>query len=208
MIGGNTMWGEYFAGLIDEVRIYNRALSAAEIQNDMNTPVAPPGPDTTAPTVTIGAPAAGPVSGTVAVSANASDNVGVTSVQFFLDGQPLGAADTTAPFGVTWNTTTVGNGQHTTLGDRARRCRQRRIRTARRRDGHERPHGSDREHHVAAGRAPCVGTITVQATASDDIGVTSVQFLLNGANLGAADTAAPYACHLEHRRNRERCLRL
>ena len=39
-IGGNTIWGEYFAGLIDEVRIYNRALSAAEIQTDMNTPVA------------------------------------------------------------------------------------------------------------------------------------------------------------------------
>ena len=31
-IGGNTIWGEYFSGLIDEVRVYNRALSAAEIQ--------------------------------------------------------------------------------------------------------------------------------------------------------------------------------
>ena len=38
-IGGNTIWGEYFRGLIDEVRIYNRALSATEIQVDMNTPV-------------------------------------------------------------------------------------------------------------------------------------------------------------------------
>jgi hypothetical protein len=40
-IGGNTVWGEYFAGLIDDVRIYNRALTAAEISNAMNTPVAP-----------------------------------------------------------------------------------------------------------------------------------------------------------------------
>ena len=31
-IGGNAIWGEYFSGLIDEVRVYNRALSAAEIQ--------------------------------------------------------------------------------------------------------------------------------------------------------------------------------
>jgi hydrogenase maturation factor HypE len=31
-IGGNGVWGEYFRGAIDEVRIYNRALSAAEIQ--------------------------------------------------------------------------------------------------------------------------------------------------------------------------------
>ena len=31
-IGGNAVWGEYFSGLIDEVRVYERALSAAEIQ--------------------------------------------------------------------------------------------------------------------------------------------------------------------------------
>jgi concanavalin A-like lectin/glucanase superfamily protein len=38
-IGGNSIRGEYFRGLIDDVRIYNRALSAAEIQADMATPV-------------------------------------------------------------------------------------------------------------------------------------------------------------------------
>jgi hypothetical protein len=35
-IGGNAVWGEYFKGLIDEVRIYGRALSLAEIQTDRN----------------------------------------------------------------------------------------------------------------------------------------------------------------------------
>lgn len=30
-IGGNTVWGEHFTGLIDELRIYNRALTEAEI---------------------------------------------------------------------------------------------------------------------------------------------------------------------------------
>ena len=35
-IGGNAVWGEYFKGLIDEVRVYNRALTATEIQTDMN----------------------------------------------------------------------------------------------------------------------------------------------------------------------------
>lgn len=40
-IGGNNMSGEFFKGLIDEVRIYNRALSAAEISADMTTPVMP-----------------------------------------------------------------------------------------------------------------------------------------------------------------------
>ena len=38
-IGGNAVWSEWFAGRIDEVRLYNRALSAAEIQVDMATPV-------------------------------------------------------------------------------------------------------------------------------------------------------------------------
>jgi glucose/arabinose dehydrogenase/PKD repeat protein len=38
-IGGNGVWGEYFQGMIDEVRVYNRALSPSEIQTDMNTPV-------------------------------------------------------------------------------------------------------------------------------------------------------------------------
>ena len=41
-IGGNSIWGEWFNGLIDEVRVYNRALSAAEIQTDMNTAITRP----------------------------------------------------------------------------------------------------------------------------------------------------------------------
>ena len=38
-IGGNSLWGEYFRGTIDEVRVYNRALSGSEIQGAMNTGV-------------------------------------------------------------------------------------------------------------------------------------------------------------------------
>ena len=37
--GGNAIWGEWFAGLIDELRVYNRALTVAEIQGDMTRPV-------------------------------------------------------------------------------------------------------------------------------------------------------------------------
>jgi PKD repeat protein len=39
-IGGNSLWGEWFNGSIDEVRIYNRALAANEVQADMNKSVA------------------------------------------------------------------------------------------------------------------------------------------------------------------------
>ncbi|HZM27048.1 MAG TPA: LamG domain-containing protein, partial [Gemmatimonadales bacterium] len=38
-IGGNSIWGEFFQGRIDEVRVYNRALSPSEILTDMNTRV-------------------------------------------------------------------------------------------------------------------------------------------------------------------------
>jgi hypothetical protein len=39
-IGGNSIWSEWFAGAIDEVRVYNRPLSQDEIQVDMATPIA------------------------------------------------------------------------------------------------------------------------------------------------------------------------
>jgi hypothetical protein len=39
-LGGNAIWGEWFAGLMDDVRIYNRALTPTEIQGDMGTRVA------------------------------------------------------------------------------------------------------------------------------------------------------------------------
>jgi VanZ family protein len=38
-IGGDAIYGEHFFGMIDEVRIYNRALTPLEIGNDMNDPV-------------------------------------------------------------------------------------------------------------------------------------------------------------------------
>ena len=69
--------------------------------------------DTTSPTVAVTAPAAGTtVAGTVVVSAAATDNVGVAGVQFKLDGANVGAEVTTAPYAVTWNTTTTADGAH------------------------------------------------------------------------------------------------
>ena len=47
------------------------------------------------------------------MAATASDNVGVASVQFLLNGVSLGAAVTTAPYSVAWNTAAVTNGTYT-----------------------------------------------------------------------------------------------
>ena len=38
-IGGNSVWGEWFSGQIDEVRVYNRALTAAEVATVRDTPL-------------------------------------------------------------------------------------------------------------------------------------------------------------------------
>jgi uncharacterized protein YraI len=80
----------------------------------------PPPTDPTPPTVSLTAPANGAtVSNTVSVSANASDNTAVAGVQFLLDGANLQTEDTTAPYSISWNTTTATNGTHT-LTARAR----------------------------------------------------------------------------------------
>jgi hypothetical protein len=74
-------------------------------------PPPPPG-DTTPPTTSITSPASGAtVSGTVTVSASASDNVGVSRVELFVDGS-LAGSDTSSPYSFSWNTTTVANGGH------------------------------------------------------------------------------------------------
>ena len=43
-LGGNTYLKDYFQGLIDNVRIYNRPLTTSEIQADMHLPVPASGP--------------------------------------------------------------------------------------------------------------------------------------------------------------------
>lgn len=73
--------------------------------------------DAVPPSVSLTSPANGAtVSGSsVTVSATAVDDVGgsgVAGVQFQLDGVNLGAEDTSSPYSITWDTTTVGNGVH------------------------------------------------------------------------------------------------
>ena len=104
-IGGNAVWGgEWFSGWIDEVRIYNRALSAAEVQNDMFTSVTP---DTTPPTIVTKAPAAGsaginvgtPVTATFSEFLKAST---MTSSNFVLKD----SGGNVVPAGVSYDSTT------------------------------------------------------------------------------------------------------
>ncbi len=66
-----------------------------------------------APSVTVTAPTQNAVvsGASVTLAANATDNTGVSGVQFKLDGVNVGAEDTTAPYEVTWDSTTAAEGQ-------------------------------------------------------------------------------------------------
>ena len=81
-IGGDSIYGHYFAGLIDDVRIYNVALTAAQLRTDQTTPVRPPGPNNQPPsqpgTLSVTMASAGAVD--LAWSASTS-NISVTGYQ-------------------------------------------------------------------------------------------------------------------------------
>ena len=71
------------------------------------------GPTDALPTVSITSPLDGAtVSGNVPITADASDDVGVTQVEFFVDGASIGV-DTIAPYAVSWDSTTLTDGSHT-----------------------------------------------------------------------------------------------
>src|SRR2546430_570897 len=141
------------------------------------------GGDTTAPTVSLTAPAAGAtVSGSTTVSATATDNVGVVGVQFKLDGANLGGEDTTAPYSVSWNTATASAGTHTLTA------------VARDAAGNTRTSAAvsvtvanlDTTLPTVSITAPTAGatvsgTVTITASASDNVGVTRLDYLLDGS---------------------------
>jgi poly(hydroxyalkanoate) depolymerase family esterase len=70
------------------------------------------GGDTTPPSVQLTSPAAGAtVSGNITLAATASDNTSVARVELLVDGAQV-ASDTAAPYEVTWNSASVGDGSH------------------------------------------------------------------------------------------------
>lgn len=186
-IGANEPYGEFFNGRIDEVRYYRRLLTLTEIQTDMN---AANGADVQAPTVSLISPAAGNVSGTVTVSATASDNVGVTGVQFLLDGNNLDVEDVSSPYSISWNTTSASNGSHT-LAARARDAAGNTTTsqpvTITVNNDITPPTVS-----ITTPAATVNGTVNLAASAADNVAVAGLQFLVDGNPLGAEDTQPPY----------------
>ncbi len=151
--------------------------------------------DNIAPTVSVTAPANNAVvNGPVTITANASDNIGVARVEFYVDGTLI-QTDTAAPFTATWNSSStpamsshsivakakdaIGNFASSTpvvvtIGDLI-------------------PPTISLLTPANGSQVARNTTINITATSSDNVGVTKVEFLVNNV-LKCTDTVAPYSC--------------
>jgi hypothetical protein len=150
--------------------------------------------DTTAPTVSISSPAANAtVSGTATVAATASDTVGVSKVEFYVNGA-LKATDTASPYSFSWNTTSLTNGTFTLSAkayDAAGNVGQSSNVSVTVKNTVSDTTAPTVSISSPAASATVSGTVTVAATASDNVGVSKVEFYVNGA-LQVSDSASPY----------------
>ncbi len=149
-------------------------------------------PESQAPTVSITSPTnSSNVSGTISVSISAADNVGVTRVEYYVN-NVLQATDTVSPYVFSWDTLSVSPGVYT-LSARA-------YDTA----GNIGQSGNISVTVMNDVTAPAVaisspstgatvsGAVTVTASATDNVGVSRVEFYESGI-LRAAVNSAPYS---------------
>jgi len=106
----------YGAGGAEEAAVWN-AFAAINVgsawSGGTTDPTDPTDPtDTTATTVSVSASG---TSGTITFNASASDAKGVTKVEWYVDGY-LKGTDTTSPYSMTFNSTTLSNGNHSLVG--------------------------------------------------------------------------------------------
>ncbi|MCE7011908.1 PQQ-dependent sugar dehydrogenase [Kibdelosporangium philippinense] len=194
-LGGNLLWNEYFSGQMDDVRVYNRSLSAAEVLANKDIPVAGDGVPPTAPAGLTATPGAGTVSLSWAAS---TDNVGVTGYDVH---RMVNSGTAPGP------TNKVATVTATTFSDTGLAAGQYYYRViARDGSGNSSAPSNQASAVVTADSTPPTvsvtapasgatvsGTVNVTANAADSGGVAGVQFRVDGVNAGAEDTVAPYA---------------
>ena len=172
---------------------YGRVNAAAAVKAAKSTVT-----DTIAPSVGIASPTGGTVSGIVPVSVNATDNVGVTRTELYAGGT-LVAADTLKPYSFSWDTTKKANG---TYGLQAKAY-----------DASGRVASSSIVNVTVSNAtttsvtqtdtiAPSVaisnpqsgaklrGSVTIQAAASDNVGVASLGLYVDGALVATGNAAS------------------
>ncbi|RXK58127.1 hypothetical protein ESA94_19135 [Lacibacter luteus] len=150
--------------------------------------------DATPPVISITSPSAGAtVSGTVDVTVNATDNVGVTMVSLTVDNVSV-SSSTSAPFTMSWNSASVTNGTHTlkvTAKDAAGNISSNTIQV-----NVSTVTNTDVINPVVSITSPAndasvTGTVNITATATDNKAVSTVRYSIDGTVVGSS-TTAPY----------------
>lgn len=150
--------------------------------------------DVTAPVVTIGSPANGViVSGTVGISASATDNVGVTKMEILIDGT-LVAQGTAATISYSWNTLNYADGSHAIVA---------RAYDAANNSGSASISVSVQNSTITDTTAPAVaitspadgstvsGMVKIYVSATDNVAVTKVDLYLDGAFFNSSTSPSP-----------------
>jgi hypothetical protein len=154
-------------------------------------------PESAPPSVTLTSPVAeATLSGTVTLSANASGAAPISSVQFLLDGQPIGAPVTSPPYTMGWSLGATPAGKHYLSAQASDSngffgtAADVPVNTQGGSGGGEPPVVSI--VNPASGQT-LSSTVAVSANVTGSAAISSVQFYLDGKALGAPVTAAPWA---------------
>jgi thermitase len=181
---GTTGYDQYYG--------FGRVNAASAVQVATQTSAK----DAQAPTVSIAAPTGGTVSGIVPVSVSASDNVGVTRVDLFVNGAVL-ASDTSSPYMFSWDSTKVANGSAALQArayDAAGNASNSQVVTV--------TLGNSPVIVAADTTPPTVtisnpangskvsGVVSVNASGTDNVGVASLSLYLDGALVGTGNVAS------------------
>ena len=143
--------------------------------------------DATAPTVS--ATETG-TSGTITLNASASDNVGVSKLEFYVDSILKGTV-TTTPYRLSLNSTTLSNDSHSYVAkayDAANNIGTSSSVTF----NINNPVVDTAAPTVSASEAGISGTISLSATASDNVGISKVELYVDG-RLNSTFANAPYS---------------
>jgi hypothetical protein len=157
--------------------------------------------DTQSPTVSISSPTNNvTVSGTINIDADATDDVGVVRVSYFLDGSSTAFSnDSTAPYSSSWVSTTVANGTHTIRAvaiDAAGNTATSDPITVNVQNVTPDTTNPTTQITAPANNATVYGTITINSSASDNVGVTKVDLIIDGFT-AATDLTSPYSFQLD-----------
>jgi hypothetical protein len=144
------------------------------------------------PMVTIINPANGSsVTGTIDLTADAIDDVGVASVRFFVDGVFKGMDSYGADgWKLTWDSTSVADGSHSisvTASDNAGQTDSDSVTVDTINGGSDLP---PTVTSLTSTASPAVGLVTLTATATDDNGVVQVEFRVDGTSIGTDSNGA------------------